>query len=168
MRESFALSAVAVLALTACSSNLLGPDFEDRFAHRGGCGDVWFFAVDRDDEVLLTFSTPGVVAAATESGEPTTTAFDLPDDDVILTVEVGSRISDAICDDVIENGGPRVDRTYRAVGGRATVTIRPGADVFFARGDLVLEGVTFRDDDGHLVLVERLEWTDIGVGWLAG
>lgn len=160
--------AVAALALAACSSDLLGPDFETRFAQRGGCGDVIFYAVDGDDEVLLTFTTPGLVAAATTAGEATTTTFDLPHDDVTLLVEVGSRVADATCDDVIENQGPRVDRTYRAVSGRASVTIRPGTDPFGARGDLRLQDVLLRDDDGHEVTLESLEWTDTGVGWLPG
>lgn len=159
---------VGALVLAACSSDLLGPDFETRFAHQGGCGDVYFYAVDGADEVLLTFTTAGLVAAATASGDTTTTVLALPDAGVTLEVEVGRRISDAICDDVIENGGPRVDRTYRAVAGTATVTIRPGTDVWDARGDLVLEDVLLRDRDGHTVTVERLEWTDTPVGWLAG
>jgi hypothetical protein len=158
----------ALLILGACSSNLLGPDFETQFAHQGGCGDVFFFAVDGEDEVLMTFNTSGLVATATEVGDTTTTTFDLPDAEATLIVEVGSRISDAICDDVIENGGPRVDRTYRAMGGTATVTIRPSEDIYFARGDLVLEDVVLRDNDGHTVRLERLEWTDTGVGWLPG
>ena len=159
---------LAVLLPAGCAAPLLGPDFEDDFHTRGGCGDVVFFAVDPSDEVLLTFHTPGLVAAATAAGETVVSTFDLPDEAVTLTVEVGSRISDAICDDVIENGGPRIERTWRAVSGRATVTIRPGFDAWSARGDLELSDVRFRDGEGHLVRVESLEWTDTGVGWLPG
>lgn len=146
-------------------SDPLGPDFETRLSVLGGCGDVWFYAVDEADELLVTVSAPGLIEAA--EGDTTTTTFDLPDEGVELIVEAGSYISDAICDDVIEHG-PRVDRTWRAVAGQAVVTIRPDSESWGARADLRLTDVVVRDDEGHTAVIERLDWTDIFVGWLPG
>jgi hypothetical protein len=161
--------ALCALLVPACAgSDPLGPGFENAFAVRGGCADVVFYAVDGADELLVTFQTAGLVAAARASTTPVTTNFDLPAAGVTAIIEQGSKISDAICDDVIENGGPRVDRTWTAVAGRATVTIRGGADDFGARGDLRLEDAVFLSDDGRRVGLEELVWTDIGVGWLPG
>lgn len=164
-RSLATLVLAAGMAAGCGSSDPLGPDFETRLSVLGGCGDVWFYAVDAADEVLVTFAAPGLIEAA--EGETTTTTFDLPDEGVELIVEVGSYISDAICDDVIENG-PRVDRTWRAVAGEAAVTIRPQGESWGARGDLRLTDVVLRDDDGHTVVIERLDWSDIFVGWLPG
>jgi hypothetical protein len=161
--------ALCSVAAVACSSaDPLGPGFEDDFVLYGGCADVVFFAVDGPDEVLVTFQAPGLVASARASALLETSVFDLPATGVTAIIEQGSKISDAICDDVIENGGPRVDRTWTAVSGRATVTIRPGPNDFGSQGDLSLDDVVFVSDDGRRVRLPELRWTDIGVGWLPG
>lgn len=85
-----------------------------------------------------------------------------------LFVEQGSQISGATGDDVIEAPGPRVQRTWTAVSGTATVRIRPLAALGGDRGDLVLEDVVFASGDEALMTVERLEWQDVSVGWYPG
>lgn len=165
MRRTALILALTVFA-SACGSDPLGPDFESRLSLMGGCGDVWFYAVDDADEVLLTFSTFGLIEAA--AGDTTTTTFDLPDDEVELMVEVGSQVSDAVCDDVIENDGPQVDHIYRAVAGAAVVTLRPMEEQWGARGDLRITDVVLRDGEGRTVVIEQMEWTDVFVGWLPG
>ena len=168
MRLPHLVSLAAAALLPACSSDLLGPDFEQQLTHQGGCGDVYFYAVDAQDEVMLTFYAEGLVAGARTAGEEVVTFFDLSEGGASLMVEQGSRISDATCDDVIEGRGPQVDRTWIAVQGHAAVTIRPGATEFEARGDLVLEDVVVEDGDGRRRVVERMTWTDVPVGWLPG
>ncbi len=167
MRALISLS--LLLVPIGCGSDPLGPRFAQTLTHFGGCADVMFFAVDADDEVMVTFRADGLVAAALATGVETTTVFELPSDDVELVIEVGSRISDATCDDVIENSGPRVRRSWTAASGTATVRILPRDDVSGGRGDLVLEDVVFTsdgaDDDASL---ERLEWLDVSVGWFPG
>ena len=159
---------IILLGTAACGSDPLGPDFEERFTHFSGCADVIFFAVDDDDEVMLTFHAEGLVSAARAAGTETTTVIELPSDDVELVVEVGSRISDATCDDVIENSGPRVERTWTATSGTATVRIRPLESLDVGRGDLLLEDVVFTSDGADDATLERLEWLDVSVGWFAG
>lgn len=167
MRTPLLVATVAVVA--ACSSSdPLAPDFEQQLTHRGGCADVIFYAVDADDEVMLSFRTEGLVAEAEAAGEQVVTNFDLSTTAATLVAERGRRISDAMCDDVIENGGPQVERTWSAVGGRAIVTVRPGPNEFAARADLELEDVVLDDGDGGRVVVEAMEWVDVSVGWLPG
>lgn len=157
-----------LLASFGCGADPLGPIFEQRLTHFGGCADVIFYAVDADDEVMVTFRAQGLVASAQEGGTETETVFQLPADGVDLILEQGSRISDATCDDVIRNGGPRVRRTWTAASGTATVRIRPDQGSSGGRGDLLLEGVVFTSDGEDAVALHRLEWLDVPVGWLPG
>lgn len=159
---------VVLLATSACGPDPLGPELAQRLTHLSGCGDVIFFAVDADDEVMMTFRADGLVAAAREAGTEITTVVELPSDDVELIVQQGSAISDATCDDVIINGGPRVERTWTAASGTATVRIRPSEDGFGGRGDLELADVVFTGGTPDELDLERLEWLDVSVGWFPG
>lgn len=125
-----ALLPILILLVTAgCGSHPLGPRFDQRFTHFGGCGDVVFFAVDSEDEVMVTFTATGLVAAAREAEAEASTVVELPSDDVALRVEQGSRISDATCDD---------------------------------------EDVVFTSGGADEVSLERLEWSNVSVGWFPG
>lgn len=161
------VTTTSLLTLIACGSDPLGPGFESGLIHRGGCGDVILYAVDADDELMLSFHLPGAVSAAAEAGEETTTVLDLPDASVELVLEQGTRISDAMCDDVIEQGGPQVAFTWTATAGRATLRIRPDVQGT-ARADLLLEDVVLESDGGATVRLQHLEWENVGVGWYPG
>lgn len=169
MRTLVPIVLASATVLTACGTDPLGPDFEQRLTQQGGCGDVVFYAVDADDETMLTFQADGLVQEARDGAEQIVTNFDMSVSGAAsLIVERGSRISDATCDDVIEGGGPQVERTWEAVEGRAIVTIRPGLTEFTSRGDLVLEDVVVEDSDGNRAVIERMEWTNVSVGWFPG
>ena len=155
---------VALTLLLAACAPTLESGFDAELTSRGGCADVKFYAVDDADTQMLSLWVEGLVDAATTAGETQTTVYDLPDPDVELIVEVGHRVSDATCDDVIENGGPSIDATFAATDGKATVTIVPGESTWEARGTLLLEDVTF-EGGGTL---ESFEIADTSVGWLAG
>jgi len=152
------------LLLAACSPTL-DPEFTSELTNRGGCADVKFYAFDEGDtEMLSLWVDVGLVADATAAGEPSTTTYDLPHADVELIVEVGHKVSDATCDDVIENGGPAIDATFAATDGKATITIVPGESEWDARGTLVLEDVVFEGG----ATIDSFEIADTSVGWLAG
>jgi len=146
--------------------------FEDDLTDIGGCCDIQFYAVDEADEVMLGFSVDGLLKAAHDAGEEQTTDFELPSDGVTLIVEVGTKVSDATCDDVIENDGPQVVRTYKAISGTARVVARPGEDQDYtdASGDLLLENVEFESTEGGAenITLDSLEILDARVGWFAG
>jgi len=162
------LFVVLLLATFGCRTDPLAPGFTTRLAHFGGCADVIFFAVDGSDEVMVTFRAEALVAAAREAGRETTTVIDLPAEGVELIIEQGSRISDATCDDVIENRGPDVDRTWIASSGTATVRIRPLDEFTGGRGDLLLENIVFTSSGGDELVLEELEWMDVSLGWYPG
>lgn len=162
------IATMLLLVTSACGTDLLGPHFGESLDHFGGCADVTFFAVDDGDEIMVTFRADGLVTEALAAGVETSTVFDFPSAEAELVVEQGSRVSDATCDDVIENDGPDVDRTWVAVSGQATVRIRPVAAFDSGRGDLLLEDVVFATDEGDQVTLERLEWLDVSVGWFPG
>lgn len=160
---------LALLLSCSCASHdPLGPDFHEELIRLGGCADVLFYAVDADDELMLSFRTDGLVEEARSAGEPRVTTFALPDATVELVLERGRRVSDVTCDDVVEQGGPRIDRTWSAISGTASVAVRPGAEVHDARADLVLEDVVLEGEGGARVEVPRMEWTDTPVGWFPG
>lgn len=157
------------VAVAACSTaGPLSPGFEQQLTRQGGCADVVFYAVDDDDEVMLSFRADGLVAEARDAGGETVTTLDLSEPGAVVIVERGSRISDAMCDDVIEDGGPQVSRTWEAVGGSATVTVRPGPEDFGARADLRLTDVVLDDGSGDRIVLPEMIWLDVSVGWYPG
>jgi hypothetical protein len=166
MRASILVFGLLVLA--SCGSDtLVGPGFEQRFTSMSGCADLLFYAVDDRDELMLTFFSPGLAAQAWTTGEETVTTFEFPDQAADLKLEQGTRVSVVTCDDVAVNGGPTIRRTWTATGGAATVTVRPLPDRDGATADLLLEGVTLERGDDRLLL-DRLEWTNVLVGWSPG
>lgn len=158
-----------LLTVVACSgSDPLGPNFESRLIDRGGCADVIFYAVDAGDEVMVSFVLHGAVSEARAAGQETLTILDLPETSAEVVLEQGTRVSDAMCDDVIEGSGPQIQRRWTATAGTATLRVRPAPDDAGARADLLLEDVVFESDGGAAVSLERLEWEDVRVGWFPG
>ena len=160
---------LVALVLGACdlvepSPSPLGPDFEQDLTEQGGCGDLFAYAVDAADEVMLTVRLDEPIAAGGDA--PFDLVFTLPDPAAEVKVEVGSSISDAMCDDVIENDGPQVDETWTAVSGTVSAHLEP--DGYGTLTDVTLEDVVFESPTGEQVTVESLEWTDLSVGWLPG
>ena len=153
---------VSLAALVACGPTV-PEDLAAALTERGGCGDLIVYAYDTDDSLLLTVVVDGLVDAAQIAGEEQTTTHEIGDPGVQVGLDVGSRITDAICDDVIENGGPVVRRTLDATAGTIEVTVRPGDDAWGARADVDITGVVLED-----AAPLDLSWTDIAVGWLAG
>ena len=159
---------LTLLVTFGCGADVLGPDFVEELTRFGGCADVVFYAVDADDEVMVTFRAEGLVAASREAGTETTTVVAFPSSGADLRIEQGSRISDATCDDVIENSGPRVRHSWTAASGTATVRIRPLENSSGAHGDLLLQDVVFTAGGTDEITIERLEWRDVPVGWYPG
>lgn len=159
---------LAPLLLGACAPTLTD-GFGETLTEHGGCGDVIFYAANPEDTVMLRLDHPGAVAEAVAAGVETTTELTVPDPDTQVVVEVGVRISEAMCTDVIENGGPAVHETWTATAGTATIVIRPdGDDGWGSTGDLTLTGVVFENGADERAELPDLTLTGISVGWLAG
>lgn len=157
-----------LLLASGCAPPLLDPGFEEHLDRTGGCADVVLFAVDSEDEVMLHLSTveEGRVAETTTAGTPQVYVFPLPSDEIVLEVRQGTQVSDATCDDVVENAGPEVFRTWTAVAGKATLTLTPDGEIVTA--DLVLMDVDFHDEDGNTVEIGSFSVHADAVGWYAG
>jgi len=168
MRTHFTFTSLLFILANCSGTGPLTPNLEGNLTRMGGCADVLFFAVDQNDELMLSFRTEGAVSEAQTASEEMVTVFELPSPASELMLERGTRVSDATCDDAIEGDGPQVHRTWSAVSGTATVHIRPGTSPEDARADLFVEDVVLETDDGDEVVLERLEWTDIHVGWYPG
>lgn len=167
------LALAATAALSACATSTpTGSELAEALESSGGCGDLVVYAVDADKTLLLDVQADGLVQAATEAGEPTTTTFDLATaTGVRVILEQGSEIDDAICDDVIENDGPIVDRSWTATAGTLEVTVRPGPTDTASdpRSDVTLTDVVLTPDGrGETLSLPSMTWTDIPVGWFAG
>lgn len=159
-----------VSVLGCASGDPLGPRFVERLTAFGGCGDIVLYAADSADELMLSFRAEDVLvdARSAGAGEETVTVFALPSEEAQLVLEQGTKVSDATCDDVIENGGPQVSRTWTAVSGTAVLVVRPEEGRATGRADLLVQDIVLETEGDERVTFERLEWTDVFVGWYAG
>lgn len=156
-----------MLATLAACAAPLPEDLATTLDDRGGCADVVFYAVDVDDSVMLTVRGSGLIAAA-QAGAEQPFVFDLPSEDLTVTLEQGDRVSDAMCDDVIENGGPTVVRTWTPSSGTATITVRVDATADAEpEADLRLDDVIL-ESNGDTATVDEMEILGVTVGWFAG
>lgn len=158
-----------LLVLLAGCTPSLTDGFGATLTDHGGCSDLVVYASNPEDTVLLRFDRDGAVAEALAAGEEVTTTIPLPDPDTSLVVQVGEKIADAMCTDVIVNGGPVVREEWAAVSGEATLTVRAGGtDGWDSRADLTLTGVTFQSEAGWEADLGDFVFTDVSVGWLPG
>jgi len=160
-------SVYALLALAACDLGApsVDGDVEETLTETGGCGDLYTFAVDEDDEVILEVRFDEPIAAA--AGVDTSLSYAIPDEAVAVTLSVGTRVSDISCDDVAENGGPQIDEVWTAVSGDGALDLVHPTDVD-PRADVVLTNVVLESVDGEPITIEAFSWEDITVGWFAG
>jgi hypothetical protein len=85
-----------------------------------------------------------------------------------LQLQIGEELGGPLCNDILTPGW-RVDHTIDATAGRYVITVRPDEVGENARGDALLTGVEFvHPVTGERITIDRLEWVDVLVGWLAG
>lgn len=166
--------AFLALALSACVPDypLNKLNWADDLVQTGGCADMELYAVDEADSAMLLFQAPGVVAQTLELGTTQAFDWDLPAEGATLELTEGDRVSDATCDDVIENDGPQVRRTWQAVAGQASLTVVPIQDgeawEVEADATLLLLDVILEDEEGAQVGLPSFTFTSTRVGWLPG
>jgi len=160
-------SVSVLLALAACDLGepALGDDVEETLTETGGCADLYAYAVDADDEVILEVRLDEPIAAA--AGVDTSLTYAIPDGAVEVTLSVGTRVSDVSCDDVAENGGPQIDEIWTAVSGDVELDLVHPTEGD-PKADVVLTNVVLESGDGEQVTIETFSWEDISVGWFAG
>lgn len=138
----------------------------------GGCADTFVYAADDANEVALFFRADGALATACVTDGPPTFTYALPDAAVELRVEQGERLTVDTCDDVMDNPGPEVARTWTATAGTATLSFEPTYTETCASdttpATLTLTDVTFTADDGAGEVVVPTLVLTTNVGWLPG
>jgi hypothetical protein len=161
------IPASLALLLTGCQlGSGLYDGFEQDLTKTGGCADLYAFATNDDDTILLEVQLDKPLDGA--GGVPETFEVTLPDPFAEISVDVGSRISDAACDDLIENGGPQVRETWTAISGSLTAEVRPGDETTQSAADVTLTDIVFESPDGEQVTLESFSWTELTIGWFAG
>ncbi len=132
------------------------------FVQSGGCGDAFFWAADADATVALLVS---VDAVDRSTSEPTVIDFSVPDPQVTVEVQRGSFLTEAFCNDVLQNH--RLDETVLLVAGAGSMTLAPAGERFGDCGKVGRlrfdGGVT---DDG--TVVEPIDIRTNQIGCYAG
>jgi hypothetical protein len=161
---------VLALFLAGCTPSL-GENWADSLTEKDGCGDVFLYAANVDDTIMLSFQAADVVAAAGDAAKKQVVELAFPDEGVVLVVEQGTKVSDAACDDVIENGGPDVTKTWTATSGTGTLAITPTFDksgnLQTAAAVLELSDIDFEDDAGEQTTLTSMNIA-AQVGWYPG
>jgi hypothetical protein len=145
----------------------------DQFARTGGCGNAFLFAATEDDRALIVIEWPNAASEAQLEGGYTDSAS-LPADNVRVRLQLGSRLSEGMCTDIIMPDAPLIETDVDAQSGQVEITVTPdAADPIFplARADLILTDVVFTveaADGPQTYRLDRLELTDISIGWMAG
>ena len=154
-----------------------GPEFTAAFTRFGGCGDVWLYAANAEDTVLLLFRSPYMASYAHSTLVPQvlSVAFgtqSLPDG-TTLEVRQGTHLTDVVCDDAVEHSS-EVIRTWLPVTGdlrvMVTATGTPDAISFPAEAVFSWEDARLAPSDdltGAIVDAGNVSF-EADVGWFAG
>ena len=152
----------SVVLLAACAPSV--PDnLPNKLTEQGSCGDLFVFAANAADTLVLAINVDeGLVEAAHSAQQTTSTTITLPAASTTVTLTDGKRVTDAMCDDVVENPqDPRAE--WSATSGTLDVAITPGDALEEARANV---------DAKDLIIDESapfdLSWFDVSVGWLPG
>lgn len=161
---------------TAPPPDLLPADFPESVTEDGGCGDVYIYARDASDTVMVDFAAWDLGIAATACLEgPQSVVISLPDAAVTMTAVLGEHVSAFACSDVIVEE-PVVIRKWTATAGTLTLDVTPleGANCEeewsrYGNATLTLDDVVFTPDDGGEgeVTVDTATWQAF-VGWMPG
>lgn len=159
---------LSVVTLGGCQlSAPLTQGFEDDLTETGGCADLIAYAVNSDDTVLLHVLLDGPLEAS--GGQAVTTEVELPDPFALVTVDIGKSVSDATCDDLIINGGPKVRETWTAIGGTVSVNVHPEETPGEGpRADVHIDDVLLESPHGDQVTIDVFDWISLSVGWFPG
>lgn len=95
------------------------------FTQSGGCGDAFFWAANDDATVALLVY---VDAADRSTSDSTVIDFTLPDRRVTAEVQRGSFLTEAFCNDVLQNH--RLEETVPVVAGGGSITLAPAGERF--------------------------------------
>ena len=145
----------------------------EAFQRFGGCGNAFLFAATADDTALIIVEWPNAASEAQAQGGYTDSAG-LPADNVRVRLQTGRRLSEGVCTDIIQPDAPIISAEAEAESGQVEITAEPsGGDPLFAPAlaDVVLSDVVFSlegADGPQVYRLDRLEMTDVLIGWMPG
>ena len=153
-------------------NSVLEEDFQAGLSRFSGCGDVFMYASNPDDTLVLTFQASGGATAAHEAGESIDIPYDLLSDEATVSVVYGENITHELCNDafwleVIEK------KRFEVTAGTATLRISPDPDTtegspeLPADAILYLSNVVLEAPDGERAEFEQFTF-QASVGWLPG
>ena len=139
----------------------------------GGCGDMTLYAMPTDGTMEVVLNVWGVCTEAHTAGTALDRTYNLPDASVQLKLNIGTNVSDATCDDVLEWENPMlVMHSIDASSGSLTLTVTPNGDSTPwstpAMATVTLTDAVFTDANGCTSTVNSYTWNNVYVGWLAG
>jgi len=154
-------------------SPLPADDFMSALPWAGGCGDVTLYAMPTDGTMEVVLWIAGVCQEAHDAAAPIERTYTLPDTAVRLDLNIGTNVSDATCDDVLEWENPMtVEHTIAASAGTLTMTVTPDGEAqpwsVPAIVTLTLSDVVFTDATGCTSTISSYTWSDVYVGWFPG
>lgn len=148
---------IPLLVLSACSAALEAPEtsasLDLTLDRAGGCVDSVLAAGPWGDHQLVVLREASMGSRACSAGGPVTETFAANDPRVGMKWLVGRNLSVNYCTDAYQ-GGRHVSRVARPQAGTVTITYTPHewATDLEPTGiaDVVIDGVTWRWDDGTL------------------
>ena len=155
-----------------CQTSVLPDnDFMADLPWDGGCGDLVLYAMKTDGTFEVTLWISGVCEAAHEAGTTINLNYTLPDSEVQLNLRMGTNVSDATCDDVLE-APMNVVHEFPASAGTITLAATPEGEPqpwsSPARVTVTLSNIEFQDENQCTTTVSSYTWENVYVGWFPG
>ena len=151
-----------------CAGPSLEPAFEAGLTTAYGCGDIYMYAVNDNDTILLGLSESELVAMTGAAGTAQQYALDFADGGTLsLTVDVGQYASAYACNDAIENK-PVIVESWTAVSGTVVFDVGVPDEFGNAMASATLTDVVIETPAGDQLTIASFTFTDIAVGWLPG
>ena len=157
------LRVAALVALSIGCTPSVPSNLSTKLTEQGSCADLFVYAANRSDTLVLSISIDeGLVEAAHAAQETVVTTIGLPDASATVMLTDGTRVSEPLCNDVVDNPvAPKAE--WSATAGTLEIAITPGGTVDEARANVEAKGLVF---DGAEPF--DFSWFDKMVGWLPG
>ena len=131
------------------------------------------YAASPDGSTEVNLSIWGICEEAHSSGDVLTRTYNLPDPGAQLSLNLGSNVNGATCNDALDWENPVVvNHSIAATSGSITISATPDGEAMpWSIPTLVtvtLSDAVFTDIAGCTSTVENYVWTNVYVGWMAG
>jgi len=131
----------------------------------GACGDAFFWAATAAGDLAVTVQ---LEARERSDSEPTVVDFTVPDPAVAVTLQTGTELVQAFCNDLLDQNH-EVQAEHAASEGTGNITLEPIAEgdaTCGITGELHVEGLAF--EDGTEVEVDTIDIQSDDIGCYAG